>query len=152
MIGIQSTANQRQSNGLSSRVPYAVGKSISTCSRTAIIEIATSMPNDAFGADAGAAPRFAARRSRSAPADPDEPRAHDAESDDAERSVRRSAVPLQVGRGAARGSDDVDVRGVRGDDERGGRPAAGAAERCPRERQREQRVRDVIHAVTIPAC
>ena len=47
-IGIQSTANQCQSNGLSSRVPYDVGRSISTCSSTPMIDTATSMPNDAF--------------------------------------------------------------------------------------------------------
>jgi len=54
-IGTQSTANQRQLNGLSSRVPYGVEKSINTCSSTAIIEMAASMTNDAAGPAAPAA-------------------------------------------------------------------------------------------------
>ena len=47
MIGIQSYAYQRQLNGLSSRVPYDVGRSMSTWSSTPIIEMPTSVANDA---------------------------------------------------------------------------------------------------------
>src|SRR5258707_588198 len=59
-IGIQSTANQRQSNGLSSRVPYDVGRSINACRRTLAMEMTMSMPNDASGS--GSAPDDRSRR------------------------------------------------------------------------------------------
>src|SRR5215470_12082775 len=59
MIGIQSTANHRQLNGLSSRVPYDVGRSIRTWNTTPIMAIATSIGNDA-STDGGGSPRVAA--------------------------------------------------------------------------------------------
>ena len=53
-------------------------------------------------------------------------------------------MPSQVLRGATERGDEVDVRGVRREDE-GRRRSPAAAERRARERQREQRVRDVVH-------
>ena len=56
-------------------------------------------------------------------------------------------MPLQVRHAAAaRRRDDVDVRGVRREHERGGRAAPGAAEGRARQRQREEGVGDVVHA------
>ncbi len=49
MIGIQSHANQCQSNGLRMRDPYEVGGSIMMWNATPIIEIATSIGNGASG-------------------------------------------------------------------------------------------------------
>jgi len=82
---------------------------------------------------------------------PAHPRPHDccgqqSESDDAERSVRRTAMPSQVAGGPAGGGNDVDVGDVRSDDERGRRSASGAAERRAGERRGKQRVSDVIQA------
>jgi hypothetical protein len=64
-IGIQSTANQCQSNGLNARVPYDVGRSISTCRTTPISATATSMANGASGSTFAAAVASAADRRRS---------------------------------------------------------------------------------------
>ena len=53
-------------------------------------------------------------------------------------------MPAKIAQRAARGGHDVDVRRVRGDDERGRGAAAGAAEGRASERQPEQRVRQII--------
>ena len=70
-----------------------------------------------------------------------------AEPDDAERSVRRPPVPLQIAERAVDRRDDVDVGRVGREDQRGGRAAAGAAERRPRQRRAEECVRQVVHFI-----
>ena len=140
MIGSQSSAYQCQSNGLSRRVPYDVGRSIRTCSSTAIVDTDASIANDAFSAPGGGGRRSVDRP----PAEPDEAGRQQAEADDAERAVRGAAVPVQVRRAAARGGDDVDVGGVRGDEEGRRRAASGAPERRAPERRAEQRVSEVV--------
>ena len=59
MIGIQSIANQCQSNGLSSRVPYDVGKSINTWRSTPTIDTAISIPSGASRSSAAPDPALA---------------------------------------------------------------------------------------------
>ena len=154
MIGSQSTANQCQSNGLRILVPYDVGRSIAMCRVTAIAEIAASIANVALptaaerGPAASApcavigAPFGPARACRARPA-----RGDHAEADDPERTVRRAAMPREVRHAAARRRDDVDVRGVRREDQRRGRAAARAPERRAAERHGEQRVGEVVHCV-----
>src|SRR2546425_12665802 len=61
MIGIQSTANQRQVNGLSTRTPYDVGRSMRTCSSTPIVDTIASMPNEATSAFSTVGSRFRLR-------------------------------------------------------------------------------------------
>ncbi len=64
-----------------------------------------------------------------------------------QRAVRRSAVRRQVGDATARECrQDLDVRDVRGDDQRGGRPAPGTAQPRIGQRHGEQRMGDVVHA------
>ena len=59
--------------------------------------------------------------------------------------MRGSAMPGQVRNAATRGADDVEVRRVRSNDERGCRAAAGASERRPGERECEESVCGVVH-------
>src|SRR6266511_2776178 len=70
----------------------------------------------------------------------------EAQPDDAERPVRWSAVPFQVVRRTGRHGDDVDVRGVGREEERGGRPSSGAPEPRPRQREREETMSEIVHA------
>ncbi len=77
--------------------------------------------------------------------DPDDPRREQPESNDAERPVRWPAMPRQVAARAARGRQDIDVRGIRGEDQGGGRAASCPAERRACQGQCEQGVGEVVH-------
>ena len=80
------------------------------------------------------------------PATPDQTGDEQPEADDAERSMRRPAMPLEVLQRSPGGRDDVDVRCVRGEDESGRRAAAAAAKGRPCQRRGEERMGQVIHA------
>ena len=95
-IGIQSTANQCQSNGLSSRVPYDVGRSISTCSSDADQRHRDEHGERRVGSTFAAAVASAATAAvEDVAAGPHQPRGQQAEADDAERAVRRAAMPCR---------------------------------------------------------
>ena len=59
-------------------------------------------------------------------------------------------MPAEIAQRAARGGDNVDVRSVRRNGERGRRARTGTPERGTRERQTEQRVREIVHSVLDP--
>ena len=79
-------------------------------------------------------------------AGPDEAGGQDAEAKHAKRTVRRTAMPFQIGDGAAGGGDDVDVGRVRCEEQRRRRAAPGAPEWRARQRQREEAVCQVIQS------
>ena len=86
-IGIQSTVNHVHANGLSGRVPYDVGRSIRMWQTTPSDEMTHRL-------------RKAARVVRDGPveqalAGDHQPGDDQAEPDDAERSVRRTAMPVR---------------------------------------------------------
>src|SRR5205823_13475573 len=76
-------------------------------------------------------------------------RCQNPEAQDAKRSVRGPAMPGEVVRAAAEHRHDVDVGRVRGEDESRSGSAPAAPKRCARERQREQRMRDVVHGLNV---
>jgi hypothetical protein len=145
-IGIQSTANQCQSNGLSGAVRRR--------------QIHQDVEDDAherhrhedaerrIGCDIGGGGRFRGRSTaiQDAAAGPDNSCRRDAQTHDAERAMRRTAMPPEIIERSAGGRHDVDIRRVRGEEQRGRRAAAGAPERRARQRQREQAVRQIIQS------
>ena len=79
-------------------------------------------------------------------------RSDHAEADQAERAVRRAAMPFEILHGAAGGRDDVDVGRVRGEDQRRRGAAAGARQRRARERHREQRMSQIVQVRSKPVA
>lgn len=58
--------------------------------------------------------------------------------------MRRPAMKFKVIGGAARGDDDVDVWSVRGEKQSSRGSASSTPERCARERQPKQAVRQIV--------
>jgi len=78
------------------------------------------------------------------PAHPHQARGDHAEPDNADRTVADTAMPLEILHRAARGHDDVHVRGVGRDNQRNGGAAAGPRQRRARERGAKQRMSQVV--------
>lgn len=78
------------------------------------------------------------------PPRPDECGNDQRQPDDAEWTMRRPSVKLQIVRGASRGDDDVDVGSARGEKKSRGGASAGTRERSTGERQPKQAVRQVV--------
>ena len=77
----------------------------------------------------------------------DETRRSQSQTDDAKWTVREPAMPLEITGGASGRRDDVDIRSVRSENERGCCADSGPPERRARERQAEQRVGEIVHDV-----
>ena len=90
--------------------------------------------------------RIGALRIPPAQADPDKCGDDQSDADDAQGAVGRSAMPSEVGRRAAGGRHDVDVRSIRCEKNGNRRASSAAAERRPRQRQAEEAVRQVVQS------
>ena len=78
---------------------------------------------------------------------PHDCRYNERQADYAQRAMGRAAMKAQVVLRSSGAQHDVDVGGVRGKEQRGGRAAPRTAERRTRKRQAEQAVRQIVQAI-----